>query len=62
MSNWIKFRNNNLDAFGVTTGSEVNVYEGYMFNNPSKTDIKLNLKDVTVKNPLSTNKNDCLVE
>ena len=41
MSNWIKFRNNNLNAFGIVTGSEVDVYEGDMFNNPSETDIKL---------------------
>ena len=56
MSNWIKFRINNLDAFGRTTGSEVNVYEGDMFNNPSKTDIKFDLKDVIVKNPCQPTK------
>ena len=56
MSNWIKFRNNNLDAFGITTGSEVDVYEGDMFNNPSKTDIKLDLKDVIVTNPCQPTK------
>ena len=49
MSNWIKFTNNYLDAFGITTDSEVTVYEGDMFNNPTKTDIKLDLKDVIVK-------------
>ena len=56
MSNWIKFRINNLDAFGITTGSEVNVYQGDMFNNPSKTDIKFDLKDVIVKNPCQPTK------
>ena len=34
MSNWIKFTNNNIEAFGTTDGSKVNVYEGNIFDNP----------------------------
>ena len=56
MSNWIKFTNNNIEAFGTTDGSEVNVYEGNIFDNPSKTDTKLNLKDVIIKNPCQPTK------
>ena len=51
MSNWIKFTHNNLEAFGIISGSEVNVYDGDMFDNPSKTDEKFDLKDVIIKNP-----------
>ena len=56
MSNWIKFTNDNLEAFGVTSGSEVNVYDGDIFDNPSKTDTKFNLKDVIIKNPCQPTK------
>ena len=41
MSNWIKFTNNNIEAFGIIDDSEVNVYDGDMFDNPSKTDKNL---------------------
>ena len=56
MSNWIKFTHNNLEAFGIISGSEVNVYDGDMFDNPSKTDEKFDLKDVTIKNPCQPSK------
>ena len=56
MSNWIKFTNNNLEAFGIISGSEVNVYDGDMFDNPSKTDEKFDLKDVIIKNPCQPTK------
>ena len=41
MSNWIKFTHNNQEAFGTISGSEVNVYDGDMFDNPSKTNEKV---------------------
>ncbi len=56
MSNWIKFTNNNIEAFGITSGSEVNVYSGDMFNNPSKTNTKFDLKDVIINNPCKPTK------
>ena len=56
MSNWIKFTHNNLEAFGIISGSEVNVYDGDMFDNPSKTDEKFDLKDITIKNPCQPSK------
>ena len=56
MSNWIKFTHNNLEAFGIISGSEVNVYDGDMFDNPSKTDEKFDLKDVIIKNPCEPSK------
>ena len=56
MSNWIKFTKNNQEAFGIATDTEVDVYEGNMFNNPSKTDITFDLKDVVIKNPCQPTK------
>tara|TARA_Y100000022_G_scaffold180776_1_gene172944 strand:+ start:109 stop:876 length:768 start_codon:yes stop_codon:yes gene_type:complete len=56
MSNWIKFTNNNKQSFGTISGSEVNVYDGDMFDNPSQTDIKLNLEDVVIENPCQPTK------
>ena len=56
MSNWIKFTHNNQEAFGTISGSEVDVYDGDMFDNPSKTNEKFALKDVIVKNPCQPSK------
>ena len=56
MSNWIKFTHNNQEAFGIISGSEVDVYDGDMFDNPSKTNEKFALKDVIVKNPCQPSK------
>ena len=50
MSNWIKFTHNNLEAFGIISGSEVDVYDGDMFDNPSKTDEKLIIREPFVSN------------
>ena len=56
MSNWIKFTNNNIEGFGTIDGSEVNVFEGDIFNNPRKTDTKFNLDDIVIKNPCQPTK------
>ena len=56
MSNWIKFTNNDQEAFGITYDSQVEVYDGNMFDNPSKTDTKFDLNDVIIKNPCQPTK------
>ena len=56
MSNWIKFTNNNIEGFGIIDGSEVNVFEGDIYNNPRKTDTKFNLDDIVIKNPCQPTK------
>ena len=56
MSNWIKFTHNNQEAFGIISGSDVDVYDGDMFDNPSKTNEKFALKDVIIKNPCQPSK------
>ena len=56
MSIWIKFTNNDQEAFGITYDSQVEVYDGNMFDNPSKTDTKFDLNDVIIKNPCQPTK------
>ena len=56
MANWIKFEHNNSQSFGIVNDNEVTVYEGDMFNNPTETDIKINLSDVVLKNPCQPSK------
>jgi 2-keto-4-pentenoate hydratase/2-oxohepta-3-ene-1,7-dioic acid hydratase in catechol pathway len=56
MSNWIRFINNKISSFGVLEDSIVTVYEGDMFNSPSKTDVTLKLEDVTIVNPCMPSK------
>ena len=56
MSNWIKFTNNDQEAFGITYDSQVEVYDGNIFDNPSKTDIKFDLNEVIIKNPCQPSK------
>ena len=56
MSNWIRFTNNKISSFGVLEDNIVTVYEGDMFNGPSKTDVTLKLEDITIVNPCKPSK------
>jgi len=56
MSNWIRFTNNKISSFGLIENNIVTVYEGDMFNNPSKTDVRLKVEDVTIVNPCKPSK------
>jgi len=56
MSNWIRFTNNKISSFGLIENNIVTVYEGDMFNNPSKTDVRLKAEDVTIVNPCKPSK------
>lgn len=56
MSNWIRFTNNKINSFGVLEDNIITVYEGDMFNNPSKTEITLKVDDVTLINPCKPSK------
>lgn len=56
MSNWIRFTNNNNESFGTIDGNDITVYEGNLFDNPSKTDLKLKIEDVTLTNPCKPSK------
>ena len=56
MSNWIRFTNNNNESFGTIDGNDITVYEGNLFDNPTKTDLKLKIEDVTLTNPCKPSK------
>ena len=56
MSHWIRFTENNNEAFGTLDGNDITVYEGNLFNNPIKSNRKLKLKDVRVINPCKPSK------
>ena len=56
MSNWIRFTNNKISSFGLIENDIITVYEGDMFNNPSKTDARLKVEDVTIVNPCKPSK------
>ena len=56
MSNWIRFTNNNIESFGTLDGNDITVYEGNLFDNPTETDLKLKIGDVTLTNPCQPSK------
>ena len=56
MSNWIRFTNNNKESFGTLDGNDITVYEGNLFDNPTETDLKLKIEDVTLTNPCQPSK------
>ena len=56
MSHWIRFTQNNKESFGTLDENDINVYEGDLFNNPTKLHLKLKLEDVTIINPCKPSK------
>ena len=56
MSYWVKYTHRDTSSIGVMSENEVTVYEGDMFNNPTKKDIVLNIEDVNLKNPCKPSK------
>ena len=56
MSHWIRFTENNKESFGILDGNDITVYEGNIFNDPIKSNLKLKLEDVTIINPCKPSK------
>ena len=56
MSHWIRFTENKKESFGTLDGDDITVYEGNLFNDPIKSNLKLKLEDVTVINPCKPSK------
>jgi len=56
MSHWIRFTENNKESFGILDGKDITVYEGNIFNDPIKSNLKLKLEDVTIINPCKPSK------
>ena len=56
MSHWIRYTENNKESFGILDGNDITVYEGNIFNDPIKSNLKLKLEDVTILNPCKPSK------
>jgi 2-keto-4-pentenoate hydratase/2-oxohepta-3-ene-1,7-dioic acid hydratase in catechol pathway len=49
---WIRFLHLDTVRFGTIEGDKIRVFKGDMFDSPSRTDIAINLADVTVLTPV----------
>lgn len=49
---WIRFLHLDTVRFGTLEGDKIRVFKGDMFDSPSRTDIAINLADVTVLTPV----------
>jgi 2-keto-4-pentenoate hydratase/2-oxohepta-3-ene-1,7-dioic acid hydratase in catechol pathway len=56
MSNWIRFTKNNKEFFGTLNRNDITVYNGDLFDNPTETDLKFKIEDVTLVNPCKPSK------
>ena len=51
MSNWIRFRKDNIESFGTIHGDDITVFEGDMFDNPIRTNLQIKLQEINLINP-----------
>ena len=56
MSNWIRFTKNNKEFFGTLNRNDITVYNGDLFDNPTETDLKFKIEDVSLVNPCKPSK------
>ncbi len=52
VQHWIRFLHLDTVRFGTLEGEKIRVFKGDMFDSPSRTDIAINLADVTVLTPV----------
>jgi 2-keto-4-pentenoate hydratase/2-oxohepta-3-ene-1,7-dioic acid hydratase in catechol pathway len=52
IQHWLRFQHLDTIRFGTLEGDKIRVYKGDMFDAPERTDIALNLADVTVLTPV----------
>ena len=52
IQHWLRFQHLDTIRFGTLEGDKIRVYKGDMFDAPQRTDIALNLADVTVLTPV----------
>jgi len=52
VQHWIRFLHLDTVRFGTLEGDKIRVFKGDMFDSPSRTDIAINLADVTVMTPV----------
>ena len=56
MAHWIRFKHKEEIQIGILDNQEIEVYDGDMFNNPSKTSKRINLSDVDLLNTCTPSK------
>tara|TARA_B100001109_G_scaffold106983_1_gene87334 strand:+ start:873 stop:1640 length:768 start_codon:yes stop_codon:yes gene_type:complete len=56
MSKWIRFTSNNTESFGIILDDKITLYDGDMFNNPTKTDQVIDRKNAKLINPCTPSK------
>lgn len=52
IQHWIRFQHLDTVRFGTIEGDKIRVFKGDMFDRPQRTDIAINLADVTVLTPV----------
>ena len=52
IAHWLRFQHLDTIRFGTIEGDKIRVFKGDMFDRPQRTDIALNLADVTVLTPV----------
>ena len=56
MAHWIRFDYKNNECIGIQKGKKIEIYNGDIFNNPSKTEIVVNINETILLNPCNPSK------
>ena len=56
MAHWIRFNYKNNECIGIQKGKKIEIYNGDIFNNPSKTAIVVDINETTPLNPCNPSK------
>jgi len=56
MAHWIRFDYKNNECIGIQKGKKIEIYNGDIFNNPSKTEIVIDINETTPLNPCNPSK------
>ncbi|CAN7644804.1 fumarylacetoacetate hydrolase family protein [Phyllobacterium sp. LjRoot231] len=56
MAQWVRFDDEGVEGFGLLQGKDIVVYQGYMFDQPTATDMRLPLASVRLLAPCSPSK------
>ena len=56
MAHWIRFNYKNNECIGIQKDKKIEIYNGDIFNNPSKTEIVIDINEMTLLNPCNPSK------
>jgi len=56
MAHWIRFNYKNNECIGIQKDKKIEIYNGDIFNNPSKTEIVVNINETIPLNPCNPSK------